>query len=296
MKIGESFKKGKPIISFEIFPPKAETSVEVIFETLDSLSELKPDFISVTYGAGGSSKDRTVEIATAVQERYGVTALAHLTSISSKKEEINAVLAELKKNGVENILALRGDLPQGSSPEQFLDRDFTYASDLMRHIKTQGDFSIGGACYPEGHQECRVFTDNIEHLKAKQEAGAEFLISQIFLDNEFYFVLKEEMLKKGVNIPVTAGIMPVLNKTQIERLTALCGCSIPPKFRRMMNRFADDPQAMHQAGIAYAIEQIIDLLASGVEGIHIYTMNRADITREITESITEIRELLTREK
>ena len=294
MRIGELFKQNRPVISFEIFPPKPETPIEVIYDTLAALSELAPDFISVTYGAGGSSRDRTVEIARAVEEKYGLTALAHLTSISSDKEEIESVLEELRTSGIKNILALRGDLPVGGTEADYAERDFMYAGDLMRFIKEKDYFCLGGASYPEGHPECIDYDKNLDHLLFKQESGAEFLITQIFLDNDYYFHLKEQMLKKGITIPMTAGIMPVLNKAQIERMTALCGCSIPAKFRRMMDRFEHDPEALRQAGIAYAIEQIIDLLASGVEGIHIYTMNRPDTTRGICDNITEIRELLQR--
>ena len=289
MKIKELFKYGRPVISLEIFPPKPESPVETILDTIDALSDLKPDFISVTYGAGGSSKSHTIEIANLIKNKYNVEALAHLTCINSKKSDIDRVLGELKGYDVENVLALRGDLPQDGSFDFTAKRDFGYAKDLVNYIKEKNDFCIAGACYPEGHIENPDIISDLHNLKCKVDTGMDFLITQLFFDNNLFYNFKEKVDLLGIDIPISAGIMPVINKKQIERITKLCGASIPLKFRRIMDKYEYNPEALKDAGVAYATEQIIDLLSFGIDGIHLYSMNRPDIARGIFNQIENIR-------
>ncbi len=288
MKIKEFFKN-KPVISLEIFPPKPETPIDTIFDTIDALSDLKPAFMSVTYGAGGSSKANTVKIADAIKNKYNIEALAHLTCIGAKRDEIDNILKQLKEYNIENIMALRGDIPVGSDPASFENAEYKYAKDLISYIKEKDSFCIGAACYPEGHIECPDIVKDLKHLKLKADSGADFLITQLFFDNNLYFSLMEKLDMLDVNLPVSAGIMPVINKKQIERITGLCGASIPPKFKRILDKYGDNPGALKEAGIAYAAEQIIDLLSSGAAGIHLYTMNRPEVARKIIYPITNIR-------
>lgn len=289
MLIKELFTKKKPVISLEIFPPKPETPIDTILKTIDELKDLKPDYISVTYGAGGSSKSHTVQLADIIKNQYGIEALAHLTCITSTKDDVNRILGELKEAGVENVLALRGDMPQDGSAIPIDEKHYHYAKDLISHIRAYGGFSIGAACYPEGHIECSDKIKDLRHLKEKVETGADFLITQLFLDNEFYFSFKEKLDIMGIDIPVTTGIMPVINKKSIERITSLCGAAIAPKFRRILDKYEHNPEALKEAGIAYATEQIIDLLSSGVDGIHLYTMNRPEVAKKIISDISTIR-------
>lgn len=291
MKIKEMYENKKTVISFEIFPPKAHLPIEGVYETIDALKKENPDFISVTYGAGGSSKGRTVEIATKIKKDFGIESLAHLTCISSTKQEIQEVMGSLKENGIENILAMRGDIPNDPdfvfpSPLQY-----EYAKDLIAEVKADGGFSIGAACYPEGHPECSSKAQGIAHLKMKVEAGADFLITQLFFDNEVFYDFMEKLEIAGIDLPVSAGIMPCLNTGQILRMQALSGCRIPPKFMRILKRYENNPEALKEAGEAYAIEQIIDLMAWGVRGIHLYTMNRPDTTKRIMRNIESIRRI-----
>ncbi|NLY90746.1 MAG: methylenetetrahydrofolate reductase [NAD(P)H] [Firmicutes bacterium] len=291
MKIIDLYKN-KPVISLEIFPPKPGTALDGVFATIDALSVLRPDFISVTYGAAGGSKAYTVQIADTIKNKYGIEALAHLTCINSTREEVAAILARLKKAKVENILALRGDRPAGGSPEDQANSDFVYASDLVAQIKATGAFCIGGACYPEGHTEAESLLADLGNLKRKVMAGVDFLITQLFLENSLFYAFREKLELMEIKVPVSAGIMPVINKKQIERITSLCGASIPPKFRRILDKYENNPEALKEAGIAYATEQIIDLLSSGVDGIHLYTMNRPEVAKKIFSQITEIRNYL----
>ncbi|WP_324825511.1 methylenetetrahydrofolate reductase [NAD(P)H] [Sinanaerobacter sp. ZZT-01] len=290
MKIKELYNEKKTVISLEIFPPKLEMPVETIYKTLDELQGLKPDFISVTYGAGGKAKDRTVEIASKIKSDYGIESLAHLTCISSTKEQIKNIFAEMKKNKIENILALRGDLPEDKT---LLDipKEHHYASDLITEIRKENGFSIGAACYPEGHVACESRVKDIKHLREKVDRGAEFLISQLFFDNERFFRFMEELEIAGIDVPVSAGIMPVMNKNQILRMSKLSGCYLPPKFQRIVDRYENNPESLREAGEAYAIEQIIDLMTWGVRGIHLYTMNKPQTARRILTNIENIRRL-----
>lgn len=284
MKIKELFTEKQPTISFEVFPPNSVYTLEKVYEVIDELSLLKPDFMSVTYGAGGSTRGNSVNIASKIKNVNKIEALAHLTCIGAKKEEIDKILNELKENNIENIMALRGDKPQDM---EIVNGDFLYANELIKYIKSKEDFSIGGAFYPEGHQETNDLLD-LFNLKNKVESGTDFLISQIFFENEKYYEFKEKLKKLNVNVPLVAGIMPITNGKQIRRITSLCGCSIPEKLKKILDRYEDNPKAMQEAGIAYAMEQIIELLSDDIAGIHIYTMNRVEASKKIMENIGNI--------
>ncbi|MEG2291220.1 MAG: methylenetetrahydrofolate reductase [NAD(P)H] [Clostridium sp.] len=285
MNIRELFERKNLVFSFEIFPPKAISTVETIYSTLEELKELTPDFISVTYGAGGSlTKNRTCELSSLVKSKYGIESLAHLTCISSTKEEINCILKDLENAGIENILALRGDMPS----TDFLQGDFNYSSELISHIKEKGNFNVVGACYPEGHVDSKDLESEILNLKLKEESGASHFISQLFFDNNYFYDFLDKKEKYNINVPIQAGIMPVINKKQIERITSLCGVNIPSKFLKIMNKYEHDKDALRDAGIAYAIEQMVDLISSGVDGIHLYTMNNPYVAKRINGSISSI--------
>ena len=285
MNIRDLFEKKNLVFSFEIFPPKATSSVDTIYNTLEELKDLTPDFISVTYGAGGSlTKNRTCELSSLVKSKYGIESLAHLTCIRSTKEEIDFILKDLKNAGIENILALRGDTPIGGPSKG----DFNYSSELVNHINGRGDFNIAGACYPEGHVDCKDLDRDILNLKLKEEAGASHFISQLFFDNNYFYDFLDKKEKYNIKSPIQAGIMPVINKKQIERITTLCGTNIPTKFLKIMDKYEHDKEALRDAGIAYAIEQMVDLISSGVDGIHLYTMNNPYVAKRINGSIYSI--------
>lgn len=284
MKLAELFNEEKTVFSFEVFPPKRNNPIETIYQTLDELQEIKPDFISVTYGASGSLADNsTCEIASAIKQKYGIESAAHLTCVNSTREEVTEVLRRLAENGVENILALRGDLVPDLPPK----KDFKHASELITFIKetTDYDFGISGACYPEGHLDSRNQVEDVLNLKKKVDAGAQHLISQLFFDNEVFYDFVDKARIAGINVPIEAGIMPVTNKKQIERMVSLCGASLPRKFTKMMSRYENKPEAMRDAGIAYAVNQIVDLVSQGVDGVHLYTMNNPYIAKRISESV-----------
>ena len=291
MKIADIYNSKKLVLSLEIFPPKPDSPLESIYETIDALKDLKPDYMSVTYGAGGKAKGRTVEIAARIKNFYGIESLAHLTCIASTKDELHEIFNDLRANKVENVLALRGDIPENPDFDFPNPLQYRYACDLIREIKQHEDFCIGAACYPEGHIDCDSKISDIKFLKQKQRCGAEFLISQLFFDNELFYRFLEELELADIKVPVAAGVMPVLNRKQILRITQLAGCSLPPKFRRIIDRYENNPEALKEAGEAYAIEQIIDLMAAGVRGIHLYTMNKPDTARRIIGNIENIRKL-----
>ncbi|MDE6035520.1 MAG: methylenetetrahydrofolate reductase [NAD(P)H] [Ruminococcus sp.] len=283
MKIKELFEK-KTVFSFEVFPPKKTSSVDVIYKTLDELKDLRPDFISVTFGAGGSSNNQfACDVASKIKEN-GITPMIHLPCINYTKEEISATLEEIKRRGIENILALRGDKNPDIEPKN----DFPHASDLITYIKAYGDFDIAGACYPECHPDADTIIDDIMNLKKKVDAGATHLISQLFFDNNFFYEFREKTKLAGIDVPIEAGIMPVVNKNQIERMVTTCGASLPRKFVRIMQKYENNTEALRDAGIAYAINQIVDLIASGVDGIHLYTMNNPYVARKISEAVAGI--------
>lgn len=293
MHIKELFEKKEVVFSFEIFPPKVTSSIETIYDTLESLKDLKPDYISVTYGAGGNISDnRTCEISSLIKNKYNIEPLAHLTCINSNKKTINNILERLNEQGIENILALRGDIPRKSSTIG----DFNNAHELIEHINKKDNFGIAAACYPEGHIDSSSLKQDIEALKMKIEAGADYLISQLFFDNNYFYNLLNLMEQKGLNIPIQAGIMPVTNKKQIERIVSLCGATVPLKFIKIMNKYEHDKEALREAGIAYALEQIIDLVSSEVKGIHLYTMNNPYIARKISNNISYVLSSVNRKK
>lgn len=285
MIISEKFKNKRPIISFEIYPPKREEALRDIDETLKILCELKPDYISVTFGAGGSSNNnKTIALAKKIKDDYGVEPLVHLTCLTYNKNEIDQFLRELQSQGLENILALRGDRNHNIAQKE----DFFHASELTTYIKKNGNFCVAGSCYPEGHPESPDMVSDITNIKKKVEAGDAFLISQLFFENEMFYNYVEKLRIAGVNVPVTAGIMPVINKAQIEKMVSVCGASLPEKFKRILTKFENNKEALYDAGIAYAVNQVVDLLASDVDGIHLYTMNNPRVARKICESIRNI--------
>jgi methylenetetrahydrofolate reductase (NADPH) len=283
MKIREILSKGEPILSFEVFPPKTEDKYDSVERAAREIAKLKPAFMSVTYGAGGGTSRYTVDIASDIQD-CGVTPLAHLTCVSSTREKVWSVLKELKSRGIENVLALRGDIPADKKVE----KDYRYASELIAEIRRTGDFCIGAACYPEGHVESENKTADIRHLKEKVEAGCDFVTTQMFFDNNILYNYLYRIREAGVTVPVIAGIMPVTNAAQIQRICSMSGTYLPSRFKAIVDRFGEKPAAMKQAGIAYATEQIIDLIANGVKGIHIYSMNKPDVAARIRESLSEI--------
>ena len=276
----------KLLYSFEVFPPKPTTPVEKVSESFAQLAELKPDFISVTYGAGGGLNGGrlTCELAARLKNEYGIRPVAHLPCISYTKEEISQVLADFKANGITDILALRGD----KSPDRPEKEDFKYASDLIPFIQSQGEFKIYGACYPETHPEALSPAADLRHLKEKVDKGASHLISQLFFNNECFYDFREKCEIIGIHAPIEAGIMPVVNAGQIQRMVSLCGASLPRKFTIMMQKFGQSPEAMRDAGIAYAVDQIVDLASNGADGIHLYTMNNPYVARRITEAVSGI--------
>jgi len=285
MKISSLFKNENTVFSFEVFPPKKTSPIETIYNTLDELKDLSPDFISVTYGAGGNMADSsTCDIASIIKNKYKIEPVAHLTCVSSSKKDIDFILEKFKENDIENILALRGDINPNSPPKD----DFKYASELITYIKSKGGFDLSGACYPEVHLEAKSMVEDILNLKKKVDAGAGHLISQLFFDNKVFYDFVEKSKIAGIDVPIEAGIMPVVSKNQIERMVSMCGASLPVKFTKIMQRYEHNPEALRDAGIAYAVDQIVDLVSNGVDGIHLYTMNNPYIARKISESVSSI--------
>lgn len=285
MKISSLFDNNRTVFSFEIFPPKKNGSIDTIYSTLEALSDLRPDFISVTYGAGGSAAGcSTRELVTLIKEKYHTESIAHLTCVNSSKEDIDRMIKEFEEHGVENVLALRGDINPDIPPKE----DFKHASELIEYMKERSDLNFSGACYPECHFEAPDMVTDILNLKKKVDAGAEHLISQLFFDNNRFYSFLEKARIAGINVPIEAGIMPCTNAKQIQRMVSMCGASLPPKFVKLIQRYGDNEEAMRDAGIAYAIDQIIDLVANGVDGIHLYTMNSPYIARKISESVEKV--------
>lgn len=285
MKVSELLKTDQVTISVELFPPKKGSQLENYKVIVGQMAELKPSYISCTYGATGGTSDYTVEIADTINS-YGIPAIAHLTCASSTKEKVQSVIKELKERNIENILALRGDIPENADfplPDQY-----HHAIELIGEIKEIGDFCIGGACYPEGHPEADTMEEDLQHLKEKVDAGCDYLTTQMFFDNNVYYRFLYKALAKGINVPVVPGIMPVTNAAQVKRTISLTGNLVPAKFLSIVDRFGNDPEAMKQAGIAYATEQIIDLIANGVNHIHIYSMNKPDVAGAIMDNLSKI--------
>ena len=284
MKIASLFEK-KTVFSFEVFPPKKTSPIESVYGALEELEKLSPDFVSVTLGAGGSGNgENTIAVAKRLSEKHGITPMAHLPCIHYTKAQIDVILEDFKANGIENILALRGDMVPDLIPSE----DFRHASDLIEYIKSKGDFDIAAACYPEGHTEAPNMDIDIAHLKNKVECGASHLISQLFFDNEAFYNFRWRAERAGIHVPIEAGIMPVTSRKQIERMVSMCGASLPRKFTRIIQKYENNPEALCDAGIAYAIDQIVDLAAEGVDGIHLYTMNNPYVARRISEAVSGI--------
>lgn len=286
MKIIDFLKNDAPHISCELFPPKKWENIEAARKVVAETALLKPDYMSVTYGATGGTSKYTVDLVDEVQNKCGIPALGHLTCVSSDRETVDAMVRSYKEHGIENILALRGDIPSGSDFEP--SKDFKHACDLMAEIKSMGDFCIAGACYPEGHPESKSVDEDIEYTRLKVEAGCDFLITQMFFDNNILYNYMYKLLKKGIDVPIDAGIMPVTNAAQIARIISLSGNLVPPRFKMIVDKFGSNPEAMKQAGIAYATEQIIDLFANGVNNVHIYTMNHPEIAEAIFNNLSTI--------
>lgn len=286
MKISQVFEQKKQTFSFEVFPPKKTSSIDSIYSKLGALAECKPDFISVTYGAGGGGASvLTADICKTIQEEYNIPSMMHLTCVNSSKQSVEEVLKLIKEYKIENILALRGDIV----PDLPRQTDFMHANELVTYIKERGDFHVSGACYPEGHPESDNMVDDILNLKRKVDAGVEHLVSQLFFDNNMFYSFLEKARLAGINVPIEAGIMPVVNKAQIERMVTTCGASLPAKFVKMMNRFEHSPEALRDAGIAYAIDQVVDLMSQGVDGVHLYTMNQPEVAKKISDAVAQIR-------
>lgn len=286
MKIIDRLNEDKIHISFEVFPPKTDAGFDKVLEATDKIAALEPSYISVTYGAGGGTSKNTAKIASHIKDGLGVLSLAHLTCASSTKEEVRDVISNLKQLGIENILALRGDIPEGMA---FPTGDrFRYAWELVEEIRKHGDFCIGAACYPEGHIENEHKADDIRYLKQKVDSGVDFLTTQMFFDNDIHYNFLYRIREAGITVPVLPGIMPITSASQMKRSQELSGTVFPRRFLALMDRFGNYPDAMRQAGIAYATDQIIDLLANGVRNIHIYSMNKPDVAAKIMENLSEI--------
>ena len=285
MKLSEIHKQKKNVLSFEIFPPKKDDELKNIDKTLEILCELQPDFISVTFGAGGSSNhNKTIRLAKKIKEEYHVEPVVHLTCLCYDRTEIDQFSKELAAEGIQNVLALRGD----RNPDIPEKNDFAHASDLITYLKQTSDFCIAGACYPECHPESEGRVEELRHLRQKVDAGAQVLLSQLFFDNNYFYRCVEDCRIAGIDVPVTPGIMPVINASQIKRMVTMCGASLPQRFERIIHKFEGNKQALFDAGMSYALSQIIDLLANDVDGIHLYTMNNPTVARKICEGIKHI--------
>ena len=285
MKIIDLLNEDKVTLSFEVFPPKTSSRYENVLKAAEKIASLNPNFMSVTYGAGGGTSAHTVALAKDIHEKYGVEVMAHLTCVSSTKEHVESMVEQFKENVIENIMALRGDIPSDGN----VGEDYQYACQLIKELKEKGDFCIGAACYPEGHVESPSIKEDIQHLKEKVEAGADFLTTQMFFDNNVFYNFLYKIKEAGIDVPVVAGIMPITNAKQVSRAVQMSGTSIIPyHFKMMVDAFGDNPEIMKQAGIIYASEQIIDLIANGVKHIHVYTMNKPDVAEGIMNNLSEL--------
>lgn len=286
MKIREIINSDTCTLSFEVFPPKTDTDFENVKQAAYGVASLHPSYMSVTYGAGGSTSGQTVAIAQGIQKDFDVPTIAHLTCVGATRESIHQSLQEMKDAGVENVLALRGDRPQWMDREPFT--DYHYASELVETIREFGDFCVGGACYPEGHPDAGSKTEDIRNLKKKVDAGCEFLTTQMFFDNNIFYNFLYKVKAAGIDVPVIPGIMPITRATQVKNAIKLSGCNMPERFKSIVDRFGNQPEAMQQAGIIYASEQIIDLMANGVNHIHVYSMNNAQVARGILDNVSKL--------
>lgn len=286
MKLTELFAGSAPALSCEVFPPKTGDKYDSVREATEKIAALRPAFMSVTCGAGGSAEGFTVGIAENIHKKFGVVPLVHLTCVGTSRENIRGSLRSIGEAGIKNILALRGDMPTYAGA--VVCRDFPHASDLVAEIKRSGDFCVGGACYPEGHPESPNLDDDIQNLVKKVDAGCDFLTTQMFFDNNIFYGFLEKLGARGINVPVNPGIMPVTNSRQIKRIFELSGKTLPRRFAKIVEKFGENDEAMKQAGIVYATEQIIDLYASGVRNVHLYTMNKPDVAARVMENISAI--------
>ena len=289
MKLLETLQSDALSLSFEVFPPKTDTSWESVCRATEEIAKLHPAFMSVTYGAGGGTSRYTLDIAKNIQDRYDVATLAHLTCVSSSHQTVSERIAELKRAGIMNVMALRGDIPEGRENEDRSTWDYRYAVDLVRELKeSDGSFCVGGACYPEIHPESANQKEDIRHLKEKVEAGCDFLTTQMFFDNNLLYNFLYKIREAGITVPVVAGIMPITNASQVERAIKLSGSHMPQRFKSLVDKFGSSPAAMKQAGIAYATDQIIDLFANNVTNVHVYSMNKPDIAAQIQANLSDI--------
>ena len=289
MKITEILKRDSLSLSFEVFPPKTETVFESVKSATEEIASLRPSFMSVTYGAGGGTSRYTLDIAKNVKELYGVPTLAHLTCVSSTKETVRKKIAEIRSYGINNIMALRGDIPEEMKSDDRSDWAYAHAIDLVRELRESGDdFCIGGACYPEVHPESTSVKEDIKRLREKVDAGCDFLTTQMFFDNNLLYSFLYKIREAGISVPVIPGIMPITNSSQIERAIKLSGSFMPRRFVSLVDKFGRDPLAMKQAGIAYATDQIIDLYANGITNVHVYSMNKPDVAAKILDNLSDI--------
>lgn len=286
MKLNEILLKNDVTLSFEVFPPKATANYEAVQKAAYGVAQLKPSYMSVTYGAGGSTRGNTLRIAKGIQETYGVTTIAHLTCVGATREGIRQALEEMRAAGIENVLALRGDKPKDFEGEPFT--DYHYASELAADIRAFGGMCIGGACYPEGHVESENTQEDILNLKKKVDAGCAYLTTQMFFDNNIFYNFLCRVREAGIDVPVIPGIMPITRPSQLQNAVKLSGCNVPMRFRSIVDCFGRNPEAMQQAGIIYATDQIIDMIANGIKHIHVYSMNKPEVVRGIQESLSRI--------
>lgn len=284
MKISELYKRKELVLSFEVFPPKPDTPLDVVFNAIQQLKELNPSFISVTYGAGGSQKGRTVEIASRIKNEFGLEAMAHLTCVGHSRADIDSILNSLEQCGVDNVLALRGDPPAGQPDFDFSKGEFRYATELVQYLRRRERFCVLAAAYPEGHKACPRISQDWEHLKRKVDAGVDVLITQLFFDNRVFYHFLESVRRLGIRCPIVPGILPVFSEKQIKRILTLCGASMPSELLLMIDKYTN-PDDLRKAGIDYAVRQIQDLLANGVDGIHLEPLNKPDLAREILAGI-----------
>ncbi len=289
MKISDLLKKESLSLSFEVFPPKTQASFDTVEQAAEEIAKLKPLFMSVTYGAGGGTSQYTLDIAQNIKKLYGVPTVAHLTCVSSTKETVRQRIADIKAAGIENIMALRGDIPAELENEDRSKWDYHHAAELVRELKeADASFCIGGACYPEIHPESINRKDDIKHLKEKVEAGCDFLTTQMFFDNNLLYSFLYKIRDVGITVPVIPGIMPITNANQVDRAIKLSSSHVPQRFKSLVDKFGSDPEAMKQAGIAYATDQIIDLYANGITNVHVYSMNKPDVAMKIQNNLSAI--------
>ena len=289
MKLIDKLLDERLSLSFEVFPPKQDMAFDSVKQAVKEIAKLSPSFVSVTYGAGGGTSKYTLEIAQNIKDIYGVPTLAHLTCVSSSKELVHQKIEEIKAAGIENVMALRGDIPEGMDLSHQETWEYHHAIDLVRELKEyDADFCIGGACYPEKHPESFNQKEDIRYLKEKVDAGCEFLTTQMFFDNNLLYNFLYKIREAGITVPVVAGIMPITNANQIERSLKLSGSHVPQRFKSLVDKFGSDPAAMKQAGIAYATDQIIDLFANNITNVHVYSMNKPDVAQKIQENLSDI--------